>query len=258
MRRLAINTVGDELEAAAAFCRSEGIGIEVSDFAFPRILDGDLAAVIDRHVKAVAGIAPISMHGPFFELVASSLDPAIVAVARQRHEAALAAAARIGAAYYVANTNFTPLIRESSYRKNWARRMLDFWLPFADKAGRDDIIICLENVWEGGPDIQAELFAAANHPHLQATFDNGHALIFSHLPAKEWIKTLGPVLAHCHLHDNSGQLDEHKPVGEGRENWSELVAALDAYAPQAVAVAESNPLNNNKLSLDRLRKHFGA
>ena len=257
MRRLAINTVGDELEAAAEFCRSDGIGIEVTDFAFPWEFDGDLATVIDRHVKATAGIAPISMHGPFYELIASGLDPAIVAVVRQRHETALTAAGEIGASYYVAHSDFTPLIRESSYRKNWGRRMLDFWLPFADRAGKHNMIICLENIWEPVPDIQAELVAAGNHPHLRATFDNGHALIFSGLPAREWIATLGPLLGHCHLHDNSGQLDEHKPVGEGKENWPELVAALDACAPQAVLVAESSWLNNNRLSLDRLRKLFG-
>ena len=34
MNRLAINAVGDELETSAEFYRSEGIGIEVIDFAF--------------------------------------------------------------------------------------------------------------------------------------------------------------------------------------------------------------------------------
>ena len=32
MRRLAINAVGDELEAVAVFCRSDGIGIEVTGY----------------------------------------------------------------------------------------------------------------------------------------------------------------------------------------------------------------------------------
>lgn len=253
MNQLAINTVGDEFEASAAFCRSEGIGIEITDFAFPKILDEDLAARITRHTKAVAGINPISSHGPFFDLIATSLDPKIVEVTRQRHDAALAASRKIGAKFYVAHTNYTPLIRQSSYRKNWVRRMLDFWLPFADEAGKDNIVICLENVWEPVPDIQAELISAGNHPHLRASFDNGHALVFSNSPSKKWVESLGPMLAHCHLHDNSGKLDEHKSVGEGKEDWEGLMAALKKYSPQAILVAESDRLNDNRLSIKKLK-----
>ena len=215
MNRLAINTTGDELEASAAFCRSEGIGMEFTDFAFPWILDVDLTDRIIRHTKATAGITPLISHGPFFDLAASSLDSAIVAVARQRHDTALAATGEIGASFYIAHTNFTPLIRDPSYRKEWHTRMLDFWLPLADEAGKANIVICLENLWEPVPDIQAELIASGNHPHLQASFDNGHVLVFSSVSSRGWVATLGPMIAHCHLHDNSGELDQHKPIGEG-------------------------------------------
>jgi sugar phosphate isomerase/epimerase len=253
MNQLAINTVGDELEASAAFCRSEGIGIEITDFAFPWNLDNDLTARISRHTEAVAEITPVISHGPFFDLVASSPDPAIVSVAGQRHHAALAATGKIGASLYVAHTNFTPLIRDSSYRKNWPRRMLDFWLPLADEAGKDNIVICFENVWEPVPDIQAELIDKGNHPHIRASFDNGHALVSSSVPASQWVAALGPMLTHCHLHDNSGESDEHKPIGEGKEDWRKLMTALEKCSPQAILVAESDRLKDNKLSIDRLK-----
>jgi sugar phosphate isomerase/epimerase len=257
MNQLAINTVSDDLEAAAAFCRSEHIGIEITDFAFPQILDGDLSATIDRHKKVLAGISPISLHGPFFEMFAASRDRAIVSVARDRHGAALAASIELGATYYVAHTNFNPLIRDPSYRKQWNERTLDFWLPFADKAGKENVTICLENVWEPVPDIQAELIKAGNHPHLRATFDNGHVLIFSDIPAVKWVETLGPILAHCHLHDNSGKYDEHNSIGEGKENWPGLISALKKHSPSAILVAEADRFEHNKLSLERLRDLLG-
>ncbi|MBA7623547.1 hypothetical protein ES703_30943 [subsurface metagenome] len=253
MKKLAINTVGDELEAAADFCRSEDIGLEVSAFAFPNNLDTDLTTLIERHKKAVVGISTVLSHGPFLDLVATSMDPAIVEVSRQRHEVSLAVAEEIGASFYVAHTNFTPMIRNASYSKNWAKRMLDFWLPFADKAGRSGIVICLENLWEPIPDIQAELVLSGHHPHLRASFDNGHALVFSSVPSASWIETLGDVLAHCHLHDNSGELDEHKPVGEGKEEWIELLDSLKQHSPQAILVAESDYLDKNKISIERLK-----
>lgn len=255
MNQLAINTVGDELETSTTFCRSEGIGIEVTDFAFPLILDGDLIGRIARHKNAVAEITPIIVHGPFFELVATSHDPAIVAVTRQRHRTALDAAGKIGASFYVAHTNFTPLIRHTSYRKNWASRMLDFWLPFADEAGKSNIVICFENIWEPLPDIQAELIAKGNHPNLRASLDNGHTLVFSKSPASQWVAILGSMLAHCHLHDNWGEVDEHLPVGQGKENWEELMAALKKYSPQAILVAESDRLEDNRLSIGKLKSY---
>jgi sugar phosphate isomerase/epimerase len=253
MKRLAINTVGDELEASADFCRAEGIGLEVSAFAFPKNLDSELPALVERHRKAVRGVSPVLSHGPFLDLVATSLDPGIVDVSRQRHQVSLDATVQIGATVYVAHTNYTPMIRNPSYRKNWAKQMLDFWLPFADEAGEKGITVCLENLWEPDPAIQAELIEAGKHPYLRACFDNGHALVFSKVSSSMWVETLGVNLAHCHLHDNGGEQDEHKSVGNGKEDWQSLLAALARFSPQAVLVAESDLLDRNKVSIDRLR-----
>ncbi len=252
MKTLAINTVGEELEASADFCRKEGLGLEVSAFAFPNNLDGNMAALIDRHKKAVQGISSVLFHGPFLDLVATSRDPAIVGVCRQRHQASLDAAVELGASIYVAHTNYTPMIRNASYRKNWTKRMLDFWLPFADRAGEEGLTICLENLWEPDPGIQAELIESGKHPHIRASFDNGHALVFSKVSSACWVEALGEKLAHCHLHDNSGEADEHKSVGEGKEEWTALLEAIKKHAPQATLVAESDRLDANKVSLERI------
>ncbi|UCC81064.1 MAG: sugar phosphate isomerase/epimerase [Candidatus Zixiibacteriota bacterium] len=256
MNKIAINTLGDELEKSADYCRSKGLGIEYTDFAFPWILNGDIGDRINRHSETIAGISPLISHGPFFDLVTTSPDSAITTVARQRHDMALTATAKIGASFYIAHTNFNPLIRDPSYRKKWKARMLDFWLPLADDAGKANIVICLENVWEPVPDIQAELIASGNHPHLQASFDNGHVLVFSDVPSSDWIKTLGSMITHCHFHDNNGELDQHKPIGEGIENWDALTSAIKEHSPQAILVMESDSLYNNKLSIGRLKEFW--
>jgi sugar phosphate isomerase/epimerase len=254
MSRLAMNAIGDELETAAGFCRAEGIGIEVTAFAFPAVLDGDIQSQIDRHVRAVTGITPLISHGPFYDLVVTSRDPAIVEVARRRHEAAIDASQEIGATFYIAHTNFTPIIRNPAYRDNWAERMLKFWLPLADLAGKRGITICLENLWEPRPDIQADLIERGGHPHLRATFDNGHLLVFTKYSARSWIETLGRAIAHCHVHDNNGELDEHLPVGEGKEKWPELLSALRLHAPDAPIVAETDGFEGNRVSIERLKE----
>lgn len=253
MNTLAINTINDELEAASEYSKANGLGLEVTAFAFPQNLEGDLAELIKQHKQALANISPILAHGPFLDLIATSMDTAIVDICRQRHQTALDAAHQIGATVYIAHTNYNPMIRNPSYQKNWTKRMLDFWLPFADKAGKNDMIICLENLWEPSPHIQKELIEAARHPCLRASFDNGHALVFSDVSSSSWIETLGPNLGHCHLHDNSGEQDEHKPVGTGKEDWTSLLASLAQFAPQAVLVAESDHLNLNRASIEKLK-----
>ena len=52
---------------------------------------------------------------------------------------------------------------------------------------------------------------------LKASFDNGHALVFSTVCAADWIETLGADLYHCHLHDNDGEVDRHNAIGSGKE-----------------------------------------
>ena len=251
---LAINTVGDELQSSADYCRTEGIGIEITEFAYPWNLDGDLKNLIDTHVRAAEGIKPVATHGPFYELNVVSFDRAIKEVCQKRHKVALDAAKKIGASIYVAHTNFNAMIRQPYYRKKFATRLLDFWLPFADEAAKNNIVIVFENHWEGSPEIQAEIIQKANHPGLKASFDNGHALVFSDVCAADWIKTLGSGLHHCHLHDNFGELDQHNAIGDGKEDWPALIEACQKHAPGATLVVECDRLKENKAGVEKIRK----
>jgi sugar phosphate isomerase/epimerase len=87
-----------------------------------------------------------------------------------------------------------------------------FWLPFADWAGQRNITICLEKLWESDATIQKEVVSISKHPNLKASFDNGHALVFSKAPASDWVNVLADDLAHCHLHDKHGEGDEHAVI----------------------------------------------
>lgn len=250
---IVLNVLEEELDAGADFCRREGLGVEITSFAFPAGLDVHLGSRLQQHVEAVEGLEQIKFHGPFLDLYVTSPDPCIVEVCERRYRAALDAAAEIGASLYVAHLNSLPLIRNTSYRDRFARAAADFWLPFADEAGGRGITIVLENMWEPTPELQRQVIDEAAHPHLKASFDNGHALVFSDVPAPRWIETLGEHLAHCHLHDNDGAHDHHWPVGEGIEEWPAFWHALETSAPGAVVVLESDRLEANQQSLKRVR-----
>lgn len=251
-RHLAVNVLEEELDAGVAFCRQEDVGVELTAFAYSERLDKQFQDRVERHAKAVDGLSPIILHGPFFDLNVSSPDPAVVRLCADRHEAALSAAIRLGASIYVAHLNFIPLIRNTTYRERFATAAAEFWLPFADKAGAHEITIVLENLWESGPDVQKSVVGEAGHPHLKASFDNGHALVFSDIRAREWIEVLGEDLAHCHLHDNDGTYDHHWAVGDGMEDWPAYFEAIERCDPHPVLVVESDKLDVNTRSLAKV------
>ncbi|MCZ6761133.1 MAG: TIM barrel protein [Gemmatimonadetes bacterium] len=255
---LAVNAREDELDDVAKLCRHEHLGIELTGFAFHTLLDVDLEARIARHVEGVRGIEPVASHGPFVDLYVTSRDPEIVAVCRRRHEQALAASRAVGASVYVAHLNSIPLIRNQEDQDRFVRDTVEFWLPYAVDAARDGMTIVLANLWESGPELQKRVIEVASHPGLRASFDNGHALVFSQRPASEWIKVLGSDLAHCHLHDNNGESDQHRSIGEGVESWPELFDALGLYAPEALVVLKCDRLEPNVASLAEAQWYLGT
>lgn len=254
-RYLAVNILEEELDAGTSFCRDEGIGIELTAFAYPERLDSQFEQRVERHAQAVDGISPVVLHGPFLDLYATSPDRAVVQVCQERHDAALSAAIRVGASIYVAHLNFIPLIRNNSYRVRFPKAAAAFWLPLADKAGAHGITIVLENLWEEGPEVQKSVVHEAGHPYLKASFDNGHALVFSNVGARAWVDVLGGDLVHCHLHDNDGEYDHHWAVEEGVEDWSAFFDAIQHCDSRPVLVMESDKLDANKRSLANVINH---
>lgn len=252
--KLGINAVEEELASVAETCRREGIGIEVTAFAFPKDLDKGLKARTKLHAGAVQGIQPVSSHGPFVDLYASSSDPEIVRVCRERHTQALQATRAIGASIYIAHLNSLPMIRNPRYLDRFVPAVAEFWTPLAREADKAGMTIVLENLWESGPELQKRVVEEVGSPALKASFDNGHALVFSDVPASEWIEVLGEDLAHCHLHDNYGDRDEHLVVGQGNEDWKALLGSLVRHAPDAFVVMENDALEPNLRSLDVVRE----
>lgn len=74
-------------------------------------------------------------------------------------------------------------------------------------------------------------------PEAKALIDTGHAHVNGwDIPSV--IAELGDRIIACHVHDNSGEGDEHLPVGEGTIDWKKYFAAVKKYAPESVQVLE--------------------
>ena len=75
--------------------------------------------------------------------------------------------------------------------------------------------------------------------------DTGYANLDPVFTFKEYVNKLAPRVAHLHLTDNYGQIDDHEPPGlHGgipRENWDYLLKALSKYDNDVVGSFEMYP-----------------
>lgn len=254
--RWSINVLPNEIEAAAQFCRDRDLGLEVTAFAFPKVLDEIREEQIALHRAHLINVGPLSLHGPYLDLYPASPDPELVRISQRRHEAGMTAAERLGVQLYVGHLNFVPLIRNPDYRAKFVERTAGFWRPLGRRAAASGITIVLENMWEPDPSLQVEVIRLVDLPNVKASFDNGHALIYSSLSAADWIRSLGRNLAHCHLHDNDKSMDQHRAVRDGVEQWPSLLLELRRSCPEVICVLESDTLKSNARSWDAVSQYL--
>ena len=133
-------------------------------------------------------------------------------------------------------------------------RTLDEVLPLAEEL---KVTICLENIPRLCNFVDDVLFYMNKYPSpcLGACFDSGHANIIEKVkdfpagPYAVYYRDLGlpspwepdvlermlPYIVNCHLHDNSGERDQHLLPGKGNIDWGKLVPKL-LSAPRLMCV----------------------
>src|SRR3989304_2555354 len=75
--------------------------------------------------------------------------------------------------------------------------------------------------------------------------DIGYANLDPQFPFKQYVDDLAPRVAHLHLTDNYGQIDDHVPPGLhggiSRENWDILLNTLSKYDNKVIGSLEMCP-----------------
>jgi sugar phosphate isomerase/epimerase len=184
-----------------------------------------------------------TVHGLVADVNIASIYPALREASMNLHRRAIEASAAAGASLYVIHPGFTAW---SFYRPD-ALQALDLSLqelaPLQEELG---IRLGIENMpksdWlffhEPGLDLHG----------MGLVLDVGHAQTCSTLEA-----FLGhPELTHVHLHDNSGQNDEHLPLGKGCIDFRPVLKAIEAKG--ITAALEQKTESGVLESLDVLRQ----
>lgn len=220
-----------------------GLGLEIMEFAYPDVLDGDWRTALREYQQLIEPVpGPITLHGPFMDMVSGSPDQRINAVCTARYSHAIRIAADLGAKQIVFHANFIGTLHNTFYRKGWHKRNVEFWQPIAEYAAEHDVLVLLENMWEFDPTIIADLLAGVDHPSLRTCLDVGHAHLFSddHYTFDYWLHTMEPWLTEIHMNNNNGIIDEHHGFDweRGVLDYRQLLPKIRAIDPDLDFVLE--------------------
>jgi len=171
-------------------------------------------------------------------------------LARFRFEQAVAVARDLNINRIVLHHGYIP---NTGPPPRWVERCGRFWQEFLqDKP--ESLRIHLENVFETGPELIAEVVDSIGDPRLNICLDIGHVSCFSKGDCVAWIRHLKNRIGYVHLHDNHGQKDEHRGLGEGNIPLVEVCEALDESAPDAIWALECQ-VDKMMISHDWLSTH---
>ena len=231
--RLFISTVAEDSHEMA---REFGLGIELAEFCTAYNMDECFSQHDARARELMDGISARVFHGPYNELCPAAIDPIVREHTAKRYRQSIALAQTYGIRKIVIHTGYIPFV----YFPEWfIPESVKFWRSFLADL-QEDIVICLENVMEAGPEIQYEIVSAVNDPRLKACLDVGHAnTCLSHTPVEDWIRMLRPFLSHVHVHNNDGITDLHRSLGDGVLDMERIIDQLERETPEVTYTIES-------------------
>jgi sugar phosphate isomerase/epimerase len=246
------------------FARDNHYGVELTSFAFPTTLDGDLKTIVGSYKKALKDFEnDVSLHGVFMDMITASADPKVVSVARKRVLLNVRIAKQFKAKIVTFCSCFNPCIARSSpsYTDGYRGRQVKFWSEVICSVADSSLLMVLENLWEPQPDIVRSVLEGVDSGNFRANLDIGHANIYSKVPIERWVEVLADHLSYVHLNDNCGDSDRNLAPGDGCIRWSKFFDALERYGLQpqicleVEAYEDRSKLENTKRAIQYLKSN---
>jgi len=237
----------------AEFLRRNGIGLEISQYSNPNFLD-DFDSKHPFITDLMEGIRSVSMHGTYYDIFYTSIDPLIVEITKQRFLQSIHAALFHG----ISSLTFHSVYRSKfdghspSWTDTYIKKSIEFWNDFETNIP-DGMMVCIENEGDEDPEVFMQVIKGIDSPKVRACFDIGHAYIHSPAPLEKWVRVLGNSIGHVHIHDNDGKKDLHLPLGQGVIPILDIIHLIREcagdvpFALECSAEASLDWLRNSKL-----------
>ncbi len=201
----------------------------------------------------------LNFHGPFTEIIPSSVDPRAVELGMVRLIETWEVVSCYDFEKLIVHSGYIPPI----YDKGWhTEKSIKFWTKFleniGDEAGKynendspetaysnkkeritdaKDFTLCIENVLEDEPYMLKDLIDGIADSRVKICLDIGHAnFMKGDLPVDRWIRVLGDKISHLHLHNNYGDKDSHGSFSEGSMDIERILSTISDFCPSDVTM----------------------
>jgi len=185
----------------------------------PREEFTDLAAILEKNEL------PCTLHAPFFDLSPGALDSRILAVSREKLQRAFDLIEIFRPRSIVCHLGYDE--NKHSYKMDaWLRTSAETWNELLQVAARTGTPVMFENTYETDPDVHLRLFEQLAGSDFGFCLDVGHLSAYAGTDWQLWTAKLLPFLRQLHLHDNSGERDDHIAIGAGCFDFKGLFTFL--------------------------------
>lgn len=198
----------------------------------------------------------LTMHGPYLELNPGSMNEDTRLKTAEMYRHAFRAAGILKPRTMVLHAGYS----EKKYKGDkdlWMAQSMKTWPEFVLEAERTGVVIAIEHVFEKEPSTLKALLEKISSPNVGACVDTGHIHAFSGSDMEAWLSALGPWVKEVHLHDNSGEHDEHLPLGEGIIDFQRFFTLLKKYASEPVYTIEPHGEEMVKRGIKAVKKYIG-
>lgn len=210
--------------------------LEIQDFCYATLLDGDWQDVVDACKKELDGYTGrLGIHGPFWGFTIDSMDSDIRAVVAMRMMQGLDVCAALGASQMVIHSPYTTWgynnLDDNPGSRQGIIERVHATIGAAVKRAEDmGCVLVIENIEDVDAHIRVDLAKSFDSPAVRVSIDTGHAN-YAHgstggPPVDYYVHAAGDILHHVHLQDTDGHADRHWNPGEGNIPWRAVFRAL--------------------------------
>lgn len=219
-----------------------GIGVEIQGLHTEGISEDELAQRLADYQALLAGFkGAISVHGIVLPALTSPLPANQAANLEAHYRKSIEIARSLGATTLILHSLLPP--ETNPQTDAIIDQLAALWQVLVAELSGSTLTLALENVVEKTPDNLLKLVKAINSPRVGICLDIGHIALFSRQQIEEWVSHCSYYVNYIHVHDNSGEADDHKPAPP--ETWHTLLSILASYELKPPLSLEYHNLNAN-------------
>lgn len=195
-----------------------------------------------------------TIHAPFCDLAPGATDSGILKATRTKLRKAFDLIEIFEPLSIVCHLGFEDN-KHAFRQEEWLTNSIETWQDILPIAESSQTPVSFENTYETNPIQHLKVLTALDSQYARFCLDVGHVMAFAKNTWQDWLTPMLPWLTQLHLHDNSGEADDHLAIGAGRFDFSGLFSYLRKQNQRPIITLEPHQETGLWDSLDAL-KHF--